>query len=439
MSRDGAHVSVSLDLRRASSSPQSARDFVELWERVAPQLLGKLLASDHVFELSDPKLGQLALRVMGSPGAPAPVSASTKFAIHAVLEPLRVVHACGVCAGTGRRTHAPFVCGVCDGSAGPGAGPKQNAEAPATDLCDEHVVLLEGSLRSFCPAHRPHCGCGRPAGVWCFGPGCRKQRGRGFCHEHVRAHPSLPDLFFCEACYEELFPPCQAPGCAALGKIRCSHVDESTDQRCGKAFCAEHAKRWQIYGPHQIGLGRCEEHGDLKRIDDLSLIYQIVASAQLQRRGRGGGGWQGRLPTLQTLTHILMKPRGRRYALAEINGIFDRLQTKLSDSRPFQARMVSDLEETKPQRIRDLQRDESEKVTGKPYFERLQALVLAAGLREVAQRLEYADFRPNGQLLFVKLPAELRGWFVGGRSKHRLLEFESKLGVKILFNRDGDK
>lgn len=440
-----AEVSVLLDLRRASSRLEGAPEFLTLWQRLGKKMLGVPLAPNQELHFTDEALGSLSLVVMSVPKGFQASQEGTAFAIHSVLEPPSIKHRCGVCAASQLRTHAPFACLTCQSHKGMPRDAKLGAGA-SPRLCEDHVVLLEGALRPYCPAHAPRCTCGAAALAWCFGRNCSERRGRAYCGEHVRPHPKVPDLYYCHRCYELEFPMCQETGCEAFGTIRCTHVEPQSEEACNKVYCSEHARRWQVYGPHEIGLGRCPQHSLLERLQDSDVIYQVAAGTEIRKRSQTTRGnrkygvrrdWV-RLPSLQAIGHILTKARDRRYSPREVNAQIEELVRRLDRSRPFQHSMLESLQAHAKYRQQNLERDAQERETGRPYFDKLVQLVRRDGLDEVADGLSYADFRPRHNLLFVALASsELRRHFIGARG-HRIRGYEERLGVKISFEKGSE-
>jgi hypothetical protein len=418
-------VWLELDLRDAQWVPTSSAEYLEFWERNVGQLKGEL-HPDQVFQLGDRLAGAFKVRVTQVPKGFERATVTTPFAIHSVLEPMRVELACSCCARLGRPArHAPLFCYTC------AELERAESSAPALDsgqssrwLCVSHAVLLDGSLRAFCPEHAPTCACKVPARAFCFGPSCKKRSGVAFCEEHLRRHPNLANVQFCQACYDELFPACQVEGCASVATIRCSHWHRDTGIACGRLYCAEHAWRWQVYGRGGAGLARCEEHADLKQLTNEGLILQLAAGALLERRYR--------LPTLQAVTHILMKPRRERYAIAEVNRLFAQSRGELDAKRPFESRMLELINAHEASRQEDLKRDADEKAVGMPFFEKLRAELERRGLRELSESVQFSDYRPRDNRLYIYLDEGLRGWFCGAHHE-RIHDLSQTIGAQISF------
>jgi hypothetical protein len=417
-----ATVWLALDLRKAEWAPLSPDDYREFWGRNVHQLVNFELSLHQVVPLRDRQVGEFTLQVTQLPKSFEHVTPSTPFAIHSVLERRQVNFACRCCEKNDVQRHAPLACATCAESSG-GAAPVAPSEGASPRVCEAHAVILEGALRAFCPAHAPRCECGATAAGFCFGPACKEHSGVAFCEPHLRPHPNVPSVYFCIACYEALFPPCLSAGCPSVATIRCSHWLD-TQTACGKSFCAEHALRWQVYGPEGVGLARCEEHGDLRTLTNEGLIFQLAASALVEQRNR--------LPSLQTVTHILMRPRGHRYALAEVNQLFADVRARRDVSQPFEARMIALIDSHEASRQEDLQRDEDEKALGRPFFEELKNELRRRNLRELADGIIFADFRPQQNCLYIRPGERLRGRLREAGSE-RIQELSPIIGARILF------
>jgi hypothetical protein len=119
-----------------------------------------------------------------------------------------------LCRNDGRSTYGPFVCQPCRDQGLDGR------------VCDQHVVILDGSMRSHCKLHAPQCECGHLATFWCQGINCRRKR--AWCEQHRRAHRTDPDRSYCDSCYALEFPKCEQAGCERVGSLECEYVDSVT-------------------------------------------------------------------------------------------------------------------------------------------------------------------------------------------------------------------
>jgi hypothetical protein len=67
--------------------------------------------------------------------------------------------------------------------------------------------------------------------------------------------------------------------------------------------------RWQVFGPHVQGLGRCGPHAQLSRLPPKGLLYQLLGACAL--RGHS-------LPSLAGLRYMLMRMTHRHHALDDV-------------------------------------------------------------------------------------------------------------------------
>jgi hypothetical protein len=439
MSGAGDNVEILLDFRDTSYTFSGPEAFLVLWQRAEASLAGKTLAPETRLSVPVPEVGVLGLEVLSVPGGRAVVvTPGTAFAIHSLLEPPPPEQRCRLCAREGRQTLAPLRCADC----------KKDAR-----MCEEHAVFVGGSLKAFCLEHAPACECGQPAFAVCRGPRCEPEGGQVFCAPHLVAHPSVADLTYCSACYAALFPPCDMSGCGGIGGIECLHVDPVSEEPCRRRLCPRHAHRWQVFGPHRVGLGRCDAHSVLQRLDDDGVIFQLAAGTVLLR-GKVSPERRARihLPTLPAVRRILMKSRNRLYEVAEVSHLFDRLEPQLQGQSQLRRRMKELLAENRDARSRAIVKHEDEKEAGRQIFARLQQELIGSGLDEVAAALVFTDYRPswgaqggrparpgNDQDLvgcvFVRLPPDLRGYLIG-RGGSTIKELQRRLGVKISFERE---
>lgn len=410
-------VEVVLDLRQYSERIEGARGFIDLWQSLTPVLNGKALNAGQRFKIEHPQRGNIAVILLTVPPGHTVFRSETPFAIHSVLEQPLVHYACAKCRTEGRRQYGPFVCYRCR---------DDNKE---TRLCDQHVVILDGNMASFCSEHRPISPTGEAATFWCSGPQCRyKQIAWGPTDR--RAHPNDPDYWYCSKCYAELFPLCTGiANCKDTGSNACEFVDATTEKSCGARLCNVHVRRWQIYGPHRLGLSLCNTHRRVKDFTDAQVIYEVVAASSMRR----GGGW--RLPTLGSVRHILQNARGRFYELPQIYNMFQSLSHSLTGTW-LQREMGRALHERESFWQRELREKQAKKMDGMIYFEQLKRELRSRSLDQVADALSYSEYkeRENDKILFVNLDELLRGRLVG-RQGVTIKSIEAKLGVRIRFER----
>lgn len=416
----GPPVNLLLDLRAYARRLEDPEAFIDLWAQLSPALAGKRLEAGRTYTLGDVS-GDVSFAVMAPIGHSVEIGQSTDFAIHSVLEPANLRYACDQCRAEGRSVYGPFVCQPCA------------AEGRDGRACDAHVAILDGSMRSQCLRHAPMCECGRPGTFWCQGASCR--RNRAWCEKHRRSHHNDPDHSYCEACYAVAFPTCEQAGCQQVGSLTCEHVDPRSLVTCGRHACPTHMHRWQVFGPEEEGLTLCSRHRGVKALDDPGLIAEIILGTAGRRVARRRGPM---LPTLQSVRHILRKVRSRTYGLDEIAQHFERFSLDVRATPDLQRETTNLLKLHEGQRARDRSRDEDDRVLGRQHFERLKLLMIARGQIEAASLMTFSDYRPRQNRLFVKVPKELAGRFVGTQGRN-VKDLSAALGVQVGLERDGQE
>ncbi len=413
-------INLFLDLRKYSRRLENAQGFIELWARLSPALRGKRLELGRAYSLTD-QCGEVAFTVIAPDEGVAEVTDDTDFAIHSVLEPAALRYACDLCRSEGRSTYGPFVCQLCRDRGLDGR------------VCDEHVVILDGSMRSHCKLHAPRCECGRPATFWCQGTNCRRKR--AWCEQHRHAHRNDPDHSYCESCYALAFPRCEQAGCERVGSLACEFVDPVTLATCGRKACPAHMHRWQIYGAEEEGLTLCSQHRGVGTLDDPRLIAEIILGTAARRIVRHRAPL---LPTLQKVRHILLHVRNRNYELPVIDHLFEQFPIDLRKAPELHREVTSLLQRHKSQRIKDIERDEAEKSQGRVHFERLRQLLIERGQSELASVVSFRDYRPKWNKLFVDVPTQYKGRFFGKEGRN-IKELSASLGVEIKPERDSQE
>ena len=411
-------IEVVLDLRDYRERPKGGKEFFELWQRIEPALEGRRLTTGHPHVLDAGESGTVRLEVIDAPPEEEMITSRTAFAVYSVLEQPRIIYPCQQCVKQGRQTYGPFVCEAC------------GKEGRGGRCCDDHVAILDGSMRSTCVEHVPNCHCGQKATFWCQGRNCR--RSKAWCDEHRRPHPYNRDVWYCLECYTLEFPQCGHLGCANTGTIACEHVDSASGRSCGVRSCAVHARRWQIFGPHAEGLGLCERHQGLSQFGDIDLIFQLVAGTVARRRR----GWsRTHLPSLNAVRHTFLNVRGRPYDLATLGLLFDNVFAKLDKSKVLEGDMARLIQEHAQVRRAGIEKNEKEQSVGRRHFEKLQRELVSMGLGSIASALVYSDFRASKNMLFVRLSQQLRGRLIG-RGGSTIRDLEVRVGVDLKFERD---
>lgn len=406
-------VDLVIDVRPLAQPPNSPEDFLRLWSEIESWLVGRRLDADrrHRVELTGAGHCELWL---ADPAQATPVAdAHTRFAIRSIIEPAQVRHRCTTCERAGEQSYGPFLCEGCG-----------TAEQPGR-VCDRHAVILDGSLLATCAAHAPRCACGRAATFRCRGRRCAGRTAH--CDQHRVRHPSNPNVSYCEPCYADQYPACSQQGCRGTGQIACEQVDESRFTSCGRRACARHAQRWQVFGPHRRGLGLCPQHAPtLRTMSRERFVFQLVAGTAA-RPGRQS------LPRLSIVRHIFINARDEVLDMRTIDKLFAGLQRRLGGSR-FEGTMRHLLERQQALRDEDVRQFELDGEAGRTHFNRLQQMLRSQGRAELAEAVTFADFRPRSNILFVRVPPEHAGRFIG--AKHATINaLSAALGVKIQVER----
>jgi len=418
--KNSSAVEVLLDLRQYSERIEGARGFIDLWQLLAPTMEGQALSAGKSYNIAHPQHGKIGITLITVPPECAVFRSETPFAIHSVLEQPVVHYACATCRKEGRRQYGPFVCQRC------------RDDRNETRLCDQHVVVLDGSMASFCTEHHPVSPTGEQAIFWCMGPQCRnKQVAWGPSDRHV--HPNDSDYFYCPGCYEELFPQCTGfANCKDTGSNACEFVDPTSEKRCGTRLCNIHVRRWQIYGPHRLGLSLCNTHRRVSGFSDAPVAYEVVAGSAM----RGGAS---RLPTLGAVRHILQNARGRFYELPAIFEMFRSLHAALTKNTRLQDEMGRALRDRESFWRKELEQVATKKTDGMIHFERLKAELHSRNsmhLERVAAAMSYSEYKERGddKKLFINLDESLRGFLIG-RQGATIKSIEARLGVRVQFER----
>lgn len=365
----------------------------------------------------------LRLTVISLPPEHAVVGRDTPFAIHSILERPRYKRLCALCTAAGRSSHGAYTCYVC-----------RAAKRPDR-LCEDHVVILNGGMRldgrlnATCEEHVPACKCAQRASFWCAGPRCR--RAAAWCDRHRKQHPNAPDIFYCIDCYDELFPACAHQACAFTATGHCEYVNDN-GTLCTRRMCSKHILRWQIYGPHKIGLGLCDQHRGMGRLNDDQLLFQVVAATAIRKlavpRSRQD------LPSLQSVHHILLKIRQRAYGIPAIDQLFAQLAQRTGRNNALERAMSDLLQHHAQFRLKNIARAAAEQQQGQPIFERLKAQLRLKGWDEIADAVVFSDYKPTSNALYIRLRQDLRGRMIG-KGGRTIQELGQLVGAKINFEK----
>ena len=404
-------IELELNLLQYKTKLKSSEDYLNFWNGLADALQGHTLVAGKTHFIETPQNGKIGLRIISVPRAFSVVTQETNFAIHSVLERPDIRYKCFVC-----RSYGPFRCS------------EQNCK---NRLCDQHVVILDGNMRAYCPNHAPVCrGSGGRAIFWCDGPRCR---GRMAWSEQYRVqHPNDADHWYCRECYALQFPTCSSLYCHDTGTTRCEHVNPSSGESCNRSLCNRHVKRWQIYGPHKLGVALCSEHANIKRLSESEILYQMVA-VTTQRLSRWHRSGFISLPSLMSIRHIFINAKNEIVNPDVIDQRLAQLRRDLAySSGKLSQDMARMIERSGSKRKRELSSFDNEQGQGRAIFARLVAVLRTQGKEQLADNLRFADYRPRHKLLFVHLDEQYRGAFIG-RSGSNIKPLQDSLGVRIQF------
>jgi hypothetical protein len=190
--------------------------------------------------------------------------------------------------------------------------------------------------------------------------------------------------------------------------------------------------RWQIYGPHKIGLGLCDQHRNIPALGDDQILYQVVAATAMRKLAEPRSRQD--LPSLQSVHHILLKARNRAYGIPAINQLFTTLTALTGRGTRLENTMSEMLGRHAQYRQANIERDQSEKQQGLPIFERLKLQLRATGMSEIADQLTFSDYRPKTRVIYVRLPEMWRGRMIG-KGGTRIKQLGEAIGAKIDFER----
>ncbi|MEU2711912.1 hypothetical protein [Streptomyces sp. NPDC007205] len=419
-------VEVVLDLRASTLSLSGAAQYAELWNQLESALLGQSLRTGAPYQWSS-HFGDITVEIVRLAPGVTVTHENTRFDVVAVRERATLSYRCATCAELGKETYGPFVCRGC-------------ADAGRRDrVCDEHVVILDGALITACPLHRPECGeCRQPATFRCAGPRCRTKT--AWCDAHRVAHPEDPDTDYCPSCYQLVFPVCEHSGCNGVGTMACDIVDGS-GHPCGRQACTRHALRWQVFGHERTGLGLCKQHhAALRGTAPVELMRQIVSTAA--RRSD-----DFRTPRLVSFGHNL-RNTGHRQLAVDYRSIYEQLRRLRDDCEGSGDRHVAGaLRRADAGWQRELAALVGTAEEGERLLARLRLLVEQQDGRrgpEIAAALRLVEFKAprvrNGVterrgILFIDLPAPLRGLFIGAKGVN-VARYRTELGVDVKFEGD---
>jgi len=195
--------------------------------------------------------------------------------------------------------------------------------------------------------------------------------------------------------------------------------------------------RWQIYGPEQEGLSLCERHRGVRGLSDTEMIRQMVLGTAA-RRFRHRRERTPLLPTLQSVRHIFRKTRSRLYELSDIAGFFESFDQGPVRAARYAKEVEYLLARHAEQRRQNISRDGAERAQGMQIFERVKAHLLATGKIELAAAIQFSDFRPKTNSLYVVVPPTMAASFIG-KGGRNINDLSAAVGARVSLERSAQK
>lgn len=424
------YIEVVLDVTGMHQPPSTAQEFGALWVGLEQALRQRNLRDAARHRLGGPA-GEIVVEVTRTTAEVEKPTEATRFKVVGVRESPKIRYACATCRDGGHRVYGPFKCVDCEDDA-------------RSRVCDEHAIILDGSLLTACPTHRPACSeasCQRRATFRCGGRGCMSRR--PWCDAHRVRHPHDADRAYCPSCFAVAFPRCEHDGCTRTGTAACEYVD-GAGHRCGRRTCPKHTSRWQVYGPERLGLARCASHRKVAGTPSSEVVRQIVLASSLRRP-------MARMPRLGGFAHNVRKAGDADAALDKSRLLREAVAVRAQLEQTLRGKPLQDALRRFDKQQKEWEGEGGRVVAlneqGTLLLQQLKQLVLAQDARfgaAIADGLILAEYIPPrtkpGQerqgLLFVRLPEGLRGAFVG-KGGARITAYSSQLGVKVGFDDGG--
>ena len=412
MAGSAQHIRVVLDVSETKLKISGPADMLRVWGELERQIVGRTMVKgqrERLLAQSQP----VFLEVVSNNIVDAKIQEDTQFEIISIAEKADIKYACATCLKSGQETYGPFICVECQNS------------GSQSRICDDHVVIIDSSNKSFCPTHHPKCSCGENADFWCHGPGCKGNR--SWCLKHGLKNSRASDEVYCRDCFGELFPDCDHHGCKNIGSLKCEFIEPNGQSACGKAGCSKHMSRWQVFGPQTEGIVLCEEHRSRRYLDPRDLVADVFRSTAW----RNSKSWRiQNLPTLQSFRHVLRQKMHKNFEVAEVSALFDHLPLPNSGNRKYTSAASELLKRYEEQRKKLVRKNEDELLEGRRIFQRLLSALIEMGQDELASVIRFSDYRPRNTRLFVVVPEEYRGLFIGARGKN-INDLKVRVGVSI--------
>jgi hypothetical protein len=180
----------------------------------------------------------------------------------------------------------------------------------------------------------------------------------------------------------------------------------------------------------------CLEHKrGLPRLSREHLVFEIVATACARdgnRASRRDGAQQRRgplLPRLSTVRHIVLNTRAEALSLALLDSLFTQLQSGLNASGG-EGRLQRALERQQASRKEEVEEERRDAARGEELFARLQQILAGQDKHALASRISLSYFRQRSGLLWVRVPDDLLGSFIGEHHRN-INSLSGALGVTV--------
>lgn len=307
-------IQVICDLRDTTFAIEEPKQVDQLWNRIAPLLIGQKPVIGQPLRAKLGKNESVALWVVDNRQL-VRITRATTFAIVDILRQPTVRYQCRACKALGNLVYGPLQCRECLND--------KNLPEGFERLCSIHASFVPGRLDAYCSEHIPHCSCtptcSYEATFYC--DHCNRPFGEHHRHPHPRE--ATGNKWYCYNCRRTLFSPCVA--CwregkqESLGKLSCAYITQATKNPCDVWLCREHAQQWKIWGPHHEGITLCEEHKKRLRATSLSDVLTMMILA------RPPQGRYFRLTNAFRLRRILNRNRDQDLTLEEIASALQQL------------------------------------------------------------------------------------------------------------------
>jgi len=181
-------------------------------------------------------------------------------------------------------------------------------------------------------------------------------------------------------------------------------------------------------------------HRRIKELNDDDVIWQVVAGTAVRHVRAERGDEQYFLPTLGSVKNILIKGRNQFYDESQALALYQSLQAQIrsrADGGKLVDKMRWLLDRAASSWGRRIVRMSERRAEGAKYFALLLTLLQRKGEFDLAEAIAMSDFIPNFVRgnppkpgLFVRIPATLRGRFIGSKGVN-IRAYSAQLGCEV--------